>query len=190
MWVRFPLFAHFKNVNKMQEIQYIEDTISNYGHRTFVNASLSDATIAFAVDFTTSGEICTKNAVNQSKKIYIPINIREDFNIKLDEIASKLQNCSKLNIAGNGIMTLNKYGITQEECDEIVFNLLYKLINEYNCSFSEIRSGGQTGFDEAGIKASVMLGIKTICYFPKGWRYRSLSGDISDEAKFKQRFIC
>ena len=86
-------------------------------------------------------------------------------------------------------MTLNKYGISQNECDEIVYNFLYKLRHDYGCSFIEIRSGGQTGFDESGIKASIMLGIKTICCFPKGWRYRALSGDISNEESFKQRFL-
>lgn len=173
----------------MSDITFIEDSSSNYGHRTYVNAYSADATIAFAVDFTTAGEKCTKNAVLQANKIYIPINILDDVNSCISDIALKLRNCKTLNIAGNGIMTLNKYGISQNECDEIVYNFLYKLIHDYGCGFIEIRSGGQTGFDESGIKASVMLGIKTICCFPKGWRYRGLNGDISNEESFKQRFL-
>jgi 5'(3')-deoxyribonucleotidase len=40
-----------------------------------------------------------------------------------------------------------------------------------------IRSGGQTGFDEAGLKAGLKLKINTIAYYPKGYRIRDLEGD-------------
>lgn len=174
----------------MEEIIFIEDSSCGYGHRTYVNAYSADATLAFAVNFMTSGEKCTKNATLQAKKIYIPIDITSDINQNIESIASQLVNCKTLNIAGNGIYTLSKYcGIKQADCDKIVLDVLTKLINNYGCHFTEIRSGGQTGFDEAGIKASIALGIKTICYCPKGWRFRTINGDISNEQEFKNRFL-
>lgn len=173
----------------MSNILFLEDSSSNYAHRTYINAYKSDATIAFAADFATKGEKCTKNAVIKAKKIYIPIYIFNDINLYIKDISQKIKDCKILNIAGNSIMTLNKFGISQDNCDEIVFNLLYELINKYNCNFTEIRSGGQTGFDESGIKAGNMLKIKTICYCPKGWRFRTIKEDISDEFEFKKRFF-
>ena len=62
----------------------------------------------------------------------------------------------------------------------------------YNCSIciniTDIRSGGQTGADESGLKAAVKLGIKAICLCPKGWRFRIATEDISDKVLFKKRF--
>lgn len=83
----------------MEEIIFIEDSSCGYGHRTYVNAYSADATLAFAVNFMTSGEKCTKNATLQAKKIYIPIDITSDINQNIESIASQLVNCKTLNIA-------------------------------------------------------------------------------------------
>ena len=46
----------------MCKIKFLEDTSEGYGHRTYINAASADVTLAFAVDFTTGGEKCTKDA--------------------------------------------------------------------------------------------------------------------------------
>ena len=54
----------------MDEIHWIngikpeitEDSVRNYGHRTWANAEWSDITLAFAADFKSPGEITTKKA--------------------------------------------------------------------------------------------------------------------------------
>jgi hypothetical protein len=52
-----------------------------------------------------------------------------------------------------------------------------------------IRSGGQTGFDEAGIKAAVKLGIPALVHAPKNWLFRDIEGnDYTNEEVFKNRF--
>lgn len=71
----------------MSKIIYIEDSSRDYNHRTYVNALNADATIAFAIDFSTSGEKCTKKAALCANKIYIPINILDDINSCLDDAA-------------------------------------------------------------------------------------------------------
>ena len=58
----------------------------------------------------------------------------------------------------------------------------------YNLDIQEIRSGGQTGADESGLKAAVKLGIKAVSLCPKGWRFRTETTDISNEELFKNRF--
>lgn len=95
-----------------------------------------------------------------------------------------------LNIAGNGIYTMKgKY--TQQEVDDFTYELLKAIIESPNLKnkIISIRTGGQTGFDEAGAKAAMRLGIPTLILAPKGWVYRDITGkDISDESSFKKRF--
>ena len=95
-----------------------------------------------------------------------------------------------LNIAGNGIYTMKgKY--TQEQVDDFTYELLNRVINSPNLKtkIESIRSGGQTGFDEAGTKAGIKLGLPTLTLAPKGWKFRDINGvDISNEQQFKKRF--
>ena len=95
-----------------------------------------------------------------------------------------------LNIAGNGIYTMKgKY--TQQQVDDFTYELLKQVLNSPKLinKIESIRTGGQTGFDEAGAKAGIRLGIPTTILAPKGWTFRNANGqDISDEQQFKERF--
>lgn len=173
----------------MSHIQFFEDTSEGYGHRTYVNAASADVTLAFAVDFSTGGEKCTKDAVIKANKLYIPVNLDySSWKIHAPYIAWMIKDFSSLNIAGNGIYTLSKYGISQDTCDDMIYYFIERLINEYECKITSIRSGGQTGVDESGLKAGVRLGVETISLCPKGWKYRTPTKDICDEQMFKDRF--
>jgi hypothetical protein len=82
-------------------------------------------------------------------------------------------------------------GWNQEEVDLITYRLLKGVVESPNLKnkIVSIRSGGQTGFDEAGAKAGIKLGLPTIVLAPKGWTFRNESGtDISNEQAFKARF--
>lgn len=170
-----------------------EESSTGYRERTIKNAK-ADATIALAVDFTSAGERLTRKAVTDNGKKYIPIdtNNPEITDELINSIVDQLNevNAKSLNIAGNGIYTLKgKY--TQEQVDEYVYNLLNKVLNHPNLKtkIETIRSGGQTGYDEAGIKAAMRLGIRNGILAPKGWKFRDVNGrDISDEQAFKARF--
>ena len=172
---------------------------SGYSKRTIQNAS-ADITFAFAVDFKSSGEKLTKKSVLNQNKIYVPIdaNNLEITTERIDKIVSSINNKNRLenpdeitlNIAGNGIYTV-KGKLSQEECDDFVYETLKQIIEhkEFKYKVKLIRSGGQTGFDESGIKAGVKLNIQTLVLAPKGWLYRNKKGtDVSDEQLFKKRF--
>lgn len=173
------------------EIRFEEEQSSGYRERTIKNAS-ADATIALANDFTTAGERLTKNSVEGQKKKYIPIDTK-NLTVTSERVAgivSRLNsvNAKTLNIAGNGIYSLP---YTQEQVDEFTYQLLKAVVEspDLKNKIEFIRSGGQTGFDEAGVKAGNRLGIPTLVLAPKGWKFRNKSGkDISDEAQFKSRF--
>ncbi len=179
-------------VNK-STIKFEEESTSGYRNRTIKNAS-ADATIAIAVNFNSAGEKLTKNSVLGQNKKYIAVDantltVTEERVNKIVEMLNSV-NAKSLNIAGNGIYTMKgKY--TQQQVDDFTYELLNKVINSPNLKnkIESIRTGGQTGFDEAGTKAGIKLGIPTLTLAPKGWTFRNIEGkDISNEQLFKARF--
>lgn len=169
-------------------IEFIEDTSSGYGHRTYENARLADLTIAFAVIPDSSGEKTTMQAAAIANKPMIMVDLYNNVATEYRFDNLNIPNIRSINVAGNGMSRFAKQGYTQERVDDIVYTWLKWFIEDNNLSINEIRSGGQTGADESGLKAAVKLGIKAVCLCPKGWRFRTATEDISDEVLFKKRF--
>lgn len=175
-------------------IKFIQHSSSRYPPRTYENAS-ADLTIAFAFDASTPGEKLTYEAVKSQGKLYIQIQPHR-LPLEFEKISYAAQlienkNVSTINIAGNGLYTTIKFGYDQAKCDELVYNYLYSIITHLHDrnQIKLIRSGGQSGFDESGLKAAEKLGIPALCVCPKGWRFCDINFiDISDEQKFKNRF--
>lgn len=170
-------------------IIFTEHPDPGYALRTYENAKLADLTIAFALDFNTPGEILTRKCA-YGKYLAVYLDPKPDLNTSLEALAKEMERLkvSNLNIAGNGIYSLKgKY--TQHELDELIYLFLEKLIFREYGNPCGIRSGGQTGVDEAALKAGDRLGLQTTCLGPKGWLFRDASGrDIRNEVLFKKRF--
>lgn len=171
-------------------ITFIEHKETGYAMRTYDNARLADLTIAFALDFTTAGEILTKKAAYGK---YYAIQLHTDGNNIMGDCNDayrliKEKNIKRLNIAGNGIYSLK--GIyTQEMLDSDILLFLDRITGLFGRLDVSIRSGGQTGVDEAALKAGDKLGLQTICLAPKGWMFRDINGnDICSETLFLKRF--
>jgi len=174
-----------KNTNKNMQFILEEDQDSSYVPRTEVNAKQADVTFAIAINFDSAGEKLTKGMAKKHGKLYIPVSPSGNIKEKADRIVALLnktfegkKHSISFNVAGNGITTL-KGILTQNQCDEFTYSLFKEIINhiELKVKIKSFRSGGQTGFDEAGIKAGIKLGIDTTAYFPKGYRVRDLEGD-------------
>src|ERR1035437_973492 len=175
------------------QITFEESKVSGYHDRTLKNAS-ADATIAIAINFESPGEKLTKKSVKEQNKKYIAIDAKNlsVTSDRIDRIVSMLNSVSAktLNLAGNGIFTM-KGALSQDECDKFTLELLRYVLNHKDLvnKIELIRTGGQTGFDEAGTKAAIKLEIPALVFLPRGWLFRGLDGkDISDEKLFKQRF--
>lgn len=173
------------------KLTFTESKDSNYKARTIENAASADATIAFAANFESSGEILTKNSVINAQKIYIPFDLTipvSELYVYIKHVIDIFQtnNVHTLNIAGNGLSRLVNFNISQTDCDNYVYEVLRIITAQVN--ITSIRSGGQTGADESGIKAAQRLNIDAICHAPKGWRFRTETTDYKDEKLFKQRF--
>ena len=164
---------------------------NSYPSRTRENANWSDITIALAQDFNTAGERLTKNAAGNK---YVSFTLAAESN-DASEIAENLYNQIrtkgktdnlKINIAGNGIYSMKQ---SQSYYNDLMTQILMKL-QDMGVTISEIRSGGQTGIDEAGIIAARRLGIPNEVHSTANFMFRDKSGkDISDEQAFKDRFL-
>lgn len=153
-----------------------EHSSSSYAPRTYYNAKSAQITLAFAVDFYTAGEKLTKKASTN----YLALDLNEDWIVNARRIYSVLHknDFTAINIAGNGIYTLKKYGLSQEDADVYVLNALSK-VHQHNI-IQKIYTGGQTGIDLAGAIAGYNLGIDTEVTLPKGFIMRFEDGkDIS-----------
>lgn len=160
----------------MRELIIREHTSSSYAPRTYHNAS-QGCTLAIATDFTTAGEKLTHKA---AKGKIVQVAWR---NTVRDAAAGlythlKKQDCHIVNIAGNGIYTLKKFGVTQEEANQFVYDVL-KLVHTH-WVITKVVSGGQTGMDIAGLVAGCALDIETVGTWPKGLIMRFEDGkDVS-----------
>lgn len=154
-----------------------EHSSSNYSPRTYYNAKSAQITLAFAIDFNTAGEKLTKKA---SYPNYLSLDLRQEWieNARLIYKELKRNNFTVINIAGNGIYTLKKQGLSQSDINTYVFNCLSK-VHEFH-KISKIYTGGQTGVDLAGAIAGYNLDIDTEVTLPKGFIMRFEDGvDIS-----------
>lgn len=171
---------------------------SAYGYtlRTRANVRETDCTIAIAVDYTTGGEQLTEQACNTFDKLYIKLPWKPGVNELYDTIDASVRillrkgfSSIHFNIAGNGIYTLTKFGITQEDANRMVHFILEGYIQR-GITILSISSGGQTGIDEAALHFAQDNFIKGICRHPSNWLFRDINGnDIADKQQFLNRFL-
>ncbi|NTW34292.1 MAG: hypothetical protein HGB12_17015 [Bacteroidetes bacterium] len=193
---------NIQNIN----LKFCEADLKGYKQRTCQVIKASDVVIALAADFTTYGEIATLQTAKTYGKLYIPIDITKDIcftdtskvrSLIIQYAKFKKKSSLILNIAGNGIYTLKKFG-NQEMFDDLVSDFLNSVLDLsdmsidkfVSMSIDKFVSGGQTGIDEAGIKAAYQYRIPNITVIaPKGWAFRDKDGkDIYDKDLFINRF--
>ena len=191
-------------MQKNNEIVFTEST-GGYQKRTMENAQADDVdfTLAFAADFGTYGEKATARAAGESLiAIDLPVKANGGLNLSLKSIqnvVTEIIDCLPeeyinnyecgLNIAGNGIYTLDKSGIKQDELDIFLSAVGQELVKK-GVKISSVRSGGQTGVDEAGAVMGKVLGVPTTVHAPNNWAFRGKNGkDVTnDRNAFIERF--
>lgn len=172
---------------------------TSYVSRTKENVLSSDITLAFALDFNSAGERYTKRVCEEYGKPYIGMFLSMKFtgeriNAIVNEINSLISKEEiTINVAGNSLGTLQKVDgrATQEAMNEVILSVLRRITTHPNFdkNIKLIRSGGQTGIDEAGIYAGYHLSIPTLILTTSDWKFRTSDGkDISNEEQFKARF--
>lgn len=181
-------------------IKIDECVIAGYPARTEQNVICSDLTFAFAVDFYTGGEVLTKHLCDKYKKpiISIDFNNKDISDTRMNRVVNKINSLNiknifgtnevVVNVAGNGIYRMQE---SQDFINEWTRLFFEKLVNHpaFKLKIVLVRSGGQTGFDEAGVIAAAKLGIQALVLAPKGYLFRIEQGkDISNKYEFEERF--
>ena len=184
------------------EPRIMEDSARNYGHRTWANAAWSDITLALATDFSSPGEITTRRAAGDKYLRYqLTRNLKKlliyhrDGEREARMIARMIRNHScykedgiRLNIAGNGLVTLLMSGIDTKTVATFLF-MVFSACKEEGVKILEVRSGGQSGVDEAGIVAAQRSNLKCSILAPKGFRWRDKKGNEKEgNSAFAKRF--
>lgn len=177
---------------------FIEDTVRNYAHRTWENAEWSDITMALAVDMSSPGEKTTRRAAGER---YVGFVLPEDLaGRNLPALANAIgrrlkrhpnfkREGLKLNIAGNSQITLDRFGIEISQVRSLLRCVLQDLVDE-GVDIAMVRSGGQTGVDEAGIQAAQDVGLRCSVLAPKGFRmHREQGVELEGRAQFVSRFL-
>lgn len=171
--------------------------LKGYAPRTRLNAK-ADLTIAIARDYDTAGERLTRRVVHENGKAFCEVpydHVAHGFGAsevvdRLNALGEVLgRDAVSVNIAGNGLYTLRES--RQEQVDAHVYRLLGAVVEHpaLRVRIASVCSGGQTGLDEAGVKAAILLGIPARIIAPKGWLFRGANGrDLADEVAFKARF--
>ena len=186
-------FDIIDNRQKQYQTKFSTSESSSYPERTKENAEWSDITLDFTESDKGSGgnrELTKK--VAGKKYIHFKLTSEGDNSYDADEILEAIKQAGlptkniKLNIAGSEIGKLKE---SQEIYNEEIERILKDLLN-LGVTISEIRTGGQTGIDEAGIIAAQRLGIPNEVHTTSDYKFRDKSGeDISDdEQTFKARF--
>lgn len=159
-------------------IKYVEHSSRGYAPRTKHNATTAGLTIALAADLHTAGELLTHKMAGMR---YLGFRIDTELMnnpLFLTETASRIareceyKNVKILNVAGNGIYTLNHHGITQAKINLFIYQVL-KYVCE-NSAVHTIISGGQTGVDFAAGVAAEALHKDCVLTFPQGFLQRGL----------------
>lgn len=166
-----------------QRLSVQQHASPSYAPRTLCNAAESDATVAFAVDFSTAGEKLTRKAAGDK---YIDIELSYLGSAMMNRLLSdseraleaaralyrflKHRDARVLNVAGNGIYTLAKVGLTQPMVNTFVHTVL-ALVHEHH-PLSKVICGGQTGVDLAGAIAGLLLDVPTRVLLPRGFIQR------------------
>ena len=153
-----------------------EHKSSSYAPRTYHNAS-QGITLAIAADFSTAGEKLTTKAAGEGRIIHVDAkhfaetwlpSARALYRILRDT------NCKVVNVAGNGIYTLSKHGITQIMMNDMVRQILFQV--DQHWKLDHVVSGGQSGADLAGLISAEKIGIDSTGMWPNSYKMRFEDG--------------
>lgn len=155
-------------------LRLLTDISYSYVPRTTANAEAADVTVAFAVDFNTGGEKLTRAKAGPR---YVGIPFGSDVAAAAEKLADFIikREGTSLNVAGNGIYTLTEHGVSQARANKWVLDVLALVVKMVK--LADLRSGGQTGIDQAGLVAALVLGIPALGYYPKNFRRRNAKGE-------------
>lgn len=193
-------------VNKGQTVFNVIDNPQNLNHyvnRTKYNYANSDITFDFSTVETGTGAGHSKGKGTPDEGLkwnWVKVDNSGRLNLtNMEEVAiaqklaDALTSGQTINIAGHGNYTSTRGGLTEsvnqrriDETVEIIFKKAMELVGDKPIT-GKVISGGQTGFDEAGIFVARNLGIPTEVNVTE-YTFRDSTGEkVNVENEFKAR---
>ena len=156
-------------------IEIIAHKSSGYGPRTYANAHEGDLTIAVAANYKTGGERLTHKAAGD-KFLALPLAMDaiEAARLLYRTLRDRDLKNPVINVAGNGMQTMNRNGFTQKFVNIRLLEILSPVHKHW--PIAKVVSGGQTGADMAGGIAAHALDIPVKLHFPAGFKQRYADG--------------
>jgi hypothetical protein len=151
-------------------------TGGSYASRTERNAAAAPVTLSYAADHETAGERKTAASVKKAGGTLV-----KDEGQSNEEIAKRLisslqaTGATSLNVSGNAISDWKKAGVSQEQVNRNVYDIL-KIVKENYPLLDTVVSGGQTGTDIAGSVAAAALGLNADVHMPNDYLQRAENG--------------
>lgn len=167
----------FKAASSFKTVHFCEHFSPHYTGRTALNAKGADLTVACAADYSTAGERLTERlAEERGKERYLRLPLYLEPEEAAERLAERMLeiNAQSLNIAGNGVYTLEEKGWSQARMDAWMAKTLELARQRAPIAF--ILSGGQTGADFSGAVAAALLGVPGVITLPKGFIQRGPKG--------------
>ena len=180
------------------------DTRRSYKNRTEYNVKNSNVTIDFTR--TKQGSGSTKEAAKANRKRYRQVQVdnsgrilpakKEDL---INFMTKELEKGNTINMAGHGAYKSFRAGFKTKVSQEVIDKELLAIFKEVNNRLAgkkvsgKIISGGQTGFDEAAIKAANTYKFDVEVNYSGEGLFRPSTGmgardDVNDIVQFIRRF--
>lgn len=160
---------------KQDFIEVGVDATSGYRQRTIRNATDSDITLSVARDPNSTGERLTRASVQRAGKPHVELkHLSDTFDADVAATVARLNQAAEakggpivINTAGNGLSTLRA---NQDVADIYAMRLMDAVLKSPDRRFevAQVRSGGQTGYDIAFIKAALANDIPVKIHAARG----------------------
>jgi hypothetical protein len=154
-----------------------EHPAEGYGPRTCANAD-AEATWAYASDFSTEQQRLA-DQIAGSRLLRTPVGTpcakaADDLTAHLRRLDART-----LNVTGNSLTTLARHTLfSAAELQPKADAYLLRLIGAVHARqpLAGVRAGGQSGVEEAALRAAVTLGIPAFALLPRHFLYRDAAG--------------
>ena len=156
-------------------VRFEQHSSKEYPPRTLYNVKHSHATLSINHDPSSAGARLVRKLVAEYDRPHFEsaydVYFLESASHFLDRIdAPEIV----LNVAGNGIGSFLEHGWSQFHVDDSIYELLSAVLP--SSRVKTVRTGGQTGVDEAAAKSALRLGLEVVVTYPHGYRIRDETG--------------
>lgn len=163
-----------------------------HGAVTCANAD-TEASFAYAADFSTERQMLSREIAGE-RMLQVPVGTPHQEAARLVCQHLRTLGATHLNVTGSSLATLRRhFPFPLPELQAKVDGYLLRTLTAVHAQYplAGVRSGGQSGVEEAAIKAAVTLRIPALALLPRDFLYRDATGAdrTADHAATMRRLL-